>query len=101
MALNKPTEQLESLSLALPSSLAVDGITEPGSGDRKCAHPFSGEAGTVPVWWYVDLEQSYRMTQVVLYNRASEPAAGKFLNSYVYYRTNDRQRNDNYYFLFF
>ena len=73
LALRKPTKQLESLSFGQPSSLAVDGITDPGPGDENCAHPFSGSRNNppIPVWWYVDLELSYRITQIVLYNRAS------------------------------
>ena len=75
LALGKPTKHLQSPSLGLPSSLAVDGITDPGPHyDNNCAHPFSGVDGP-PVWWYVDLGLSYRITQVVLYNRASEGAS--------------------------
>ena len=81
LALGKDTKQLENPSLGLPSSLAVDGITDPGSGDNNCAHPFSGGGGP-PVWWYVDLGQPYRITQVVLYNRAST-AYSKYSNKFI------------------
>ena len=54
----------------------MDGITDPGPYDKLCAHPFTGVNGTA-VWWYVDLGQSCRITQVVLYNRASEGGASK------------------------
>ena len=65
LALSKHTQQLQSQSVGQPSSLAVDGITKPSSGDKNCAHPFSGQHGNppVPVWWYVDLGLSYRITQ--------------------------------------
>ena len=58
----------------LSASLAVDGNTDLNSDN--CAHPFTGVGG-LPVWWYVDLGQSYRITQVVLYNTAGIGAASK------------------------
>ena len=74
LALRKETYQLGNLK---PSSLAVDGITDHGSDQYSCAHPFSGVYGP-PVWWYVNLGQSYRITQIVLYQRGSEGAASKY-----------------------
>ena len=76
VALRKTTDQLGNIK---PSSLAVDGISHDGSDDKNCAHPFSGAYNNppIPVWWYVDLGQSYRITQVVLYQRGSEGAARK------------------------
>ena len=72
MALEKPTEQIGTLD-SHGAYLAVDGDTNPVLDQGGCAHPFTGDRNDppVPVWWYVDLEQSYRTTQVVLYNRAS------------------------------
>ena len=72
VALRKTTRQLGNLK---PPHLAVDGITYHGADDDSCAHPYSGGP---PVWWYVDLGQSYRITQVVLFQRGSVGAASKY-----------------------
>ena len=76
IALKKPTKQL-GITSGLGSDLAVDGNTDPDSDHGSCAHPYSGYDG-LPVWWYVDLGQSYRITQIILYNRAHVDAASKY-----------------------
>ena len=74
LALDKTTDQLGSF---YPSHLAVDGYTDAGNKDNQSEHPFSGD-GVSPVWWSVDLGQNSIIAQIVLYNRESLPAAGKF-----------------------
>ena len=84
MALNKPAEQLGKIS-SYTADLAVDGDTNPVMDAGSCAHPNSGTGNNppIPVWWYVDLGQSYRITQVVLYNRESVTSAGNYITKSI------------------
>ena len=79
MALDKPAEQLGISGKKNTADRAVDGDTNPVMDDGSCAHPSTEFTDQAPVWWYVDLGQSYRITQVLLYNRASNGSASKYV----------------------
>ena len=55
---------------------AVDGNTDPDVFNNSCAHPDSYQQN-IPCWWYVELGDVYRITQVILYNREEAYAACK------------------------
>ena len=50
------------------ASRAVDGNINPNIDDGYCAHPDSKDT-SVRAWWYVDLEGTYRVAAIVLFNR--------------------------------
>ena len=84
MALDKPAEQLGIAGKVNTAARAVDGNTNPFTDDGSCAQPYSGlNDPPDPVWWYVDLEQSYRITQIVLYNRAGVQGASKYITIFM------------------
>ena len=85
MALDKPAEQLGKAGELNTAARAVDGNVNPVMDDGSCAQPYSGVSNDppVPVWWYVDLGQSYRTTQIVLYNRASVQGASKHITIFM------------------
>ena len=85
MALDKPAEQLGIAGKVNTAARAVDGNTKPVMDNGSCAQPYSGDSNDPPdpVWWYVDLGQSYRTTQVVIYNRAGEQGASKYITIFM------------------
>ena len=50
------------------ASRAVDGYINPNINDGYCAHPESKDTSK-RAWWYVDLEDSYRISNIILFNR--------------------------------
>ncbi|CAH1800806.1 unnamed protein product [Owenia fusiformis] len=71
IALNKPTYQsstYDGIAFNEPAGLAekaVDGIRNTLYGDGSCSH-------TTPepkTWWIVDLRESYRINQIIIWNR--------------------------------
>ena len=54
----------------------VDGNTNPGVFNNSCVQ-FDSPSLNISCWWYVDLGDVYRITQVILYNRLEEYWAGK------------------------
>ena len=53
-----------------PAGLAVDGNTSPDMAAGHCAHPDTDTGKNA--WWMVDLEDTYNMSRVIIYNRDSE-----------------------------
>ena len=61
-------DQIHPLSRDYPASRAVDGNTNPIMRDKSCAHPVTSNRN-MPAWWKVDLNDTYRIYSVVIYNR--------------------------------
>ena len=53
----------------IPAKLAVDGNTNPSMGAGHCASPDT-EWGK-NAWWMVDLEDTYNISRVIIYNTDS------------------------------
>ena len=74
VAYNKKASQIGETSnynsRRYPASRAVDGNTDPylSPDHNHCAHP-AGNDLTTTAWWKVDLNGSYRIYSVVIYNR--------------------------------
>ncbi|KAK2145214.1 hypothetical protein LSH36_694g00043 [Paralvinella palmiformis] len=71
VALHKPAYQLGSRDVGT-ADRAVDGILDSrGSDDYSfsvCANPDSGSRGNGPAQWWVDLEATYRIHKVTVFN---------------------------------
>ena len=68
VARNKPAYQVGTWGSVHVASRAVDGYINPNINDGYCAHPDSKDS-SVRAWWYVDLEDTYRISAIVLFNR--------------------------------
>ena len=55
-------------SKTYPASRAVDGNTNPNIRDNSCAHPHTRKPN-MTAWWKVDLNDTYRLYSVIIYNR--------------------------------
>ena len=60
-------DETKGTSKTYPASRAVDGNTNPNIRDNSCAHPFTNK--NTAAWWKVDLNDTYRLYNVVIYNR--------------------------------
>ena len=70
VAYKKETSQIDEtrgLSRSYPARRAVDGNTNPVIS-RSCAHPYTSNE-KITAWWKVDLDDTYRLYSVVIYNR--------------------------------
>ena len=78
MALGKPATQIGTYirsPYVFTADRAVDGNADPNAFNNSCALPDS-LAQNIPCWWYVELGDVYRLTQVILYNRKEAHTAG-------------------------
>ena len=55
-------------SKTYPASNAVDGNTSSIMSRNRCAHPMTNNKN-MTAWWKVDLNDTYRLYNVVIYNR--------------------------------
>ncbi|KAK2191678.1 hypothetical protein NP493_48g07064 [Ridgeia piscesae] len=63
-------EKTNIYSRSYPASRAVDGNTDSYLKHDHCAHPMLNDT-TTTAWWKVDLNGTYRLYSVVIYNRNS------------------------------
>ncbi len=68
VALNKPTQQSSVHNGGFPKK-AVDGDTNAVYGDGSCTHTTDGNHDLLPAWWTVDLQNTYNVDQIMIYNR--------------------------------
>ena len=73
LALKKPTWQVSSFGVSFQSPNGVD-------GDFTSFQNTGGSTTGLPEWWGVDLETTFIVHNVLLYNR---PLAGKFKQSFL------------------
>ena len=70
IALNKPALQVGDYHNGGDPSLAVDGDTNGIFEEKSCTHTDQDEHDDVNNnWWAVDLEDTYQIQRVTLYNR--------------------------------
>jgi hypothetical protein len=69
LALNKHTSQISTFSPTSGSFRAVDGFYDQNVFSGRCIHT-ALYATNVPVWWAVDLNMTYFVQGVLLFNRA-------------------------------
>ena len=62
--------------VSYPSGRAVDGDTNPHMGAGHCA--LASISGGRNAWWMVDLNDTYNISRVIIYNTDSE---GKYIHS--------------------
>ncbi len=61
-------ENINHNSKTYPASNAVDGKTDSAMRNKRCAHPMT-DNDNMTAWWKVDLNDTYRLFSVVIYNR--------------------------------
>ena len=68
VAYNMPSSQsIGDWGGSFPAGRAVDGNTNPSMGGGHCAHPDTDWGRNA--WWMVDLEETYNISRVIIYNR--------------------------------
>ena len=71
VAYNKPsTQSIGDWGGSFPAGLAVDGNTNPSMAGGHCAHPDTDWGRNA--WWMVDLEETYNISRVIIFNRDAE-----------------------------
>ena len=69
MALNKPAYQSSEHQNSGPAGHAVDGDTDNVYSHGTCTQTDRAPTTYLPAWWTVDLEETYHVDKIVLYNR--------------------------------
>ncbi|KAK2152058.1 hypothetical protein NP493_2533g00022 [Ridgeia piscesae] len=69
---NQIGEKTNRYSRLYPANRAVDGNTDSEMNHTHCAHPMTYTT-TLTAWWKVDLDDTYRIYSVVIYNRKNVP----------------------------
>ena len=72
LALGKPATQRDDYldgSRGWDAGKAVDGVTDGNIYNNFCQHSGASDANAPPAWWQVDLQGTYTIYSVTVYNR--------------------------------